>query len=87
MRRARQTAHRHFKAHAGILIARATRRELCIDLGKIGYGWGLALEHEGEKISQHVYKCVNNYFDPITGTLKEARIVPRLFKPPWKVIH
>ncbi|KAJ7282947.1 hypothetical protein C8J57DRAFT_1219106 [Mycena rebaudengoi] len=35
---------RHFKAHAGILIARATRRELCIDLGKIGYGWGLALE-------------------------------------------
>ncbi|KAJ7279433.1 hypothetical protein C8J57DRAFT_1464846 [Mycena rebaudengoi] len=34
----------HFKAHAGILIARATRRELCIDLGKIGYGWGLAIE-------------------------------------------
>ncbi|KAJ7270229.1 hypothetical protein C8J57DRAFT_1468399 [Mycena rebaudengoi] len=44
MRRARRTAHRHFKAHAGILIARATRHELCIDLGKIGYGWGLALE-------------------------------------------
>ncbi|KAJ7271251.1 hypothetical protein C8J57DRAFT_1226820 [Mycena rebaudengoi] len=42
--RHKTTCTGHFKAHAGILIARATRRELCIDLGKIGYGWGLAIE-------------------------------------------
>ncbi|KAJ7277717.1 hypothetical protein C8J57DRAFT_1222512 [Mycena rebaudengoi] len=27
-----------------VYLSRATRRELCIDLEKIGYGWGLALE-------------------------------------------